>query len=194
MCEELISDLNTIQIENMEADRYATHVLADGKQAADKARKSTRPNAGGSTPNRDRNYNELNTLLTEYTMEIIRKDCAEKGDYPTVQYLDSFLLKFEEEYNALSFTDQFFAKSMCTRSMLEKLSIDANLNSLQHSPIDASSHSNTVNVLKLSQSVQHIREALATQAQGILRYQNSENRQYYKMIKVISNVLCINLS
>lgn len=178
VCEEIVNDLNSVQYENEEAVRFVTVWISDGREVAEKSRKLTRmAGQSESTPQRDRNYRDVSTFVTELAIMLVKKNYAESlRDPATVEYLDVLLGKLKKEREAQSPADQFFNQNDGPRTLLEELFHAAMIGSITGS---------SVNVMKLSKMIADTRWNIAVQVQNILRTQTANSRKYYKMIKVM---------
>ena len=176
VCEEIINDLNAIQYENEEAMRFASAWIAEGREAAERSRKLTRmPGQSESTPQRDRNFHDVNTFITELAIMLVKKNYVDAHDTSTIEYLDTLVSKLKKEREAQPFHEQFLNKQYGPRTLLEELF---------HAAMIGSVTGSSVNVMKLSQMIADTRWTITVQVQNILRVQNANSRKYYKMIKV----------
>lgn len=191
VCEELIHDLHSIEFENIEAFNYATTLVQDGQEKAEKSRKMTRMSSqAGSTPNRDRNFNEINLYITDMALKLVIDDYSKKqqtkqgaktsnsSSNTLALFLDDFNTKIHEKDSKMTIQEKFFAKPFELRNFFEQLFYKGIMDG------SAGTSESEINVLKLAKTISDTRVALSLQAQGILRMQNSNNRKYYQMIKV----------
>ena len=90
----------------------------------------------GSTPNRDRNFNEINLYLTDMALKLVIDDYSKKQTKPgtsanpanipnttnaLAQFLDDFNTQIHAKDSKMTIQEKFFAKPFELRNFLEQL-------------------------------------------------------------------------
>jgi len=176
---ELVLDLHCIKNENKEAARFASTWVQEGLESALKSRKLTRYVADSSTPMRDRNYHDLNILVTNLALDMTRADLKstdDKNNLATLVYLDEYVYEVIKTIDSLKPLD-VLQDARGPRCLIEKLYYKG----LTENIIECDNC--TVNVLKLANKVLDKRMATATCAMRIVNGMQHRTRHYYAMIK-----------
>ena len=177
---EMYKDLQSIPGSNAEAARYARCLMTEGLEAAEKSRRLTRlQHEGGSTPLREKSFQETNVLILNIALDLVKGDLAKDGSesaLESIKFLDEFTANatVSTRADALERLDE---ERLFHRSLLEQLHYRGITEG-------ASSSINTkVNILALSQSLMSQRAAVARDFRKIITQCESTSRSYYKTIK-----------
>lgn len=143
----MIEDLYAIRTENIEAARYATAKLTDGLESAEKSRRVTRSPSSESTPNRGKNFFNLNVLVTNTALQLLRAELDQKNDEASREALESVITQVRTDYNSKDITSQFFSHLFGPRTLIEDLYYRGMVDGAQ------SLGRNKVNVLNLAKNL-----------------------------------------
>ena len=171
-------DLGCVVTENVEILRFATAWAIDGREVAEKSRKLTRIRSqGGNTPMRDKHYRDVNILVTQLAMELIRTDLLNSRDESALDMLRALEAKMETDDVARSILERMLNETEGPRQFLEELYYKGLTNGA------GLKGGRAMNVLNVAENLLHTRAAIAKEATKFLTQQNLYNLQYYKMIK-----------
>ena len=182
---ELIADLACIKLENQEVERFAADWMARGYEKADGDRRLTRHHEHeGSTPLRNKNYNEISVYITNFALDLIKMQLAKKS-VVGLQFLNSMIDKFDVTLAELDPLEQLVRIPKGPTVLLEELYYHG-----VSSGVVVTDSGENLNSLKIAQDIMALRLALATEASRILADLATNSRQYYKMIKVKAIFAC----
>jgi hypothetical protein len=174
----MIQDLGCVQLENIEAVRFATVWAKDGKEAAEKSRRMTRMcEQGEATPLRDGNYVNFDVMITALAIGLVREDLVQTKDILALEVMDDLIFKAGVDNGNLTMTERIIHDTQGPRTFLERLYYKGITDGA------IKSGKNTINILKVAENLFDARLAIAKEASKLLSLQSLQNRHYYKMIK-----------
>ena len=175
----MIADLACIKLENIEVERFAADWMTRGFEKADCDRRLTRHHEHeGSTPLRNKNFNEMSVYITNFALDLIKIQ-LEKKSPAGLQFLNSVIDKLDAAIGELDPLEQLVRLPKGPCALLEELYYHG----ISQGVVVTDSGEN-LNSLKIAQDVMALRLALATEASRVLADLATNSRQYYKMIKV----------
>ena len=184
---ELLTDLKSIPGENAEVIRYATQWMAEGgtRGPDEKNRRLTRmANEGGATPLREKNYLDFTVLIINLAIDLVKGELSAlntPSSMAAINYLDEFIANVSISDKSDPY-ERLEDERRAPRTLLEKLYYK----SLTESMVVQGSA--TINLMKLSKQILDKKVAIAYDFSRIIRDLASYSRDYYKMIKVNTNV------
>eukprot|EP00607_Mallomonas_marina_P007730 CAMPEP_0182416828 /NCGR_PEP_ID=MMETSP1167-20130531/1199_1 /TAXON_ID=2988 /ORGANISM="Mallomonas Sp, Strain CCMP3275" /LENGTH=462 /DNA_ID=CAMNT_0024589929 /DNA_START=198 /DNA_END=1586 /DNA_ORIENTATION=+ len=197
VCEEIMQDLQSLRNENNEAARFAKVWTEQSYAAAEKTRRPIRmSNQAESTPNRDKNINELNILVTNYAIDLLRANelnfhLSASEHERMVEYLDTNLKEMTEEFEAKDPAYQHMNQFKAPQMLMERLyhnGLEAGVS------VSTEEDVLTVNQLKLAQELFKLRIIVMKEAIRLVSNMSLQSRPYYKMIKDLGGFSRIDLS
>ena len=178
--EELYKDLQSIPGSNAEAARYARCLMTEGLEAAEKSRRLTRlQHEGGSTPLREKSFQETQVLILNIALDLVKGELAKDGSesaLESIKFLEEFTFNSTKSTRSDAL-EQLDEERLFHRTLLEQLhfrGITEGASSMINS---------NVNILALSQSLMSQRAAVARDLRKIIMQLQSTSRTYYKTIK-----------
>jgi len=192
VCNELIEDLKAIRNENNEAARFADLWTRASRAEAEKSRRPSRVNAEG-TPHRDRNYYDIDLLVTNCAIDMFKTDILHvhgnpKDHQAMVEYLDKMLSQLSEDFESKDMLFKVLNKDRSPQTLLETLYHDG-----LEQPV-AGEGQTSINRLKLAQEFFKLRLIVAREASRLLASIVLNSRSYYKLIKDCGGFARIDLS
>ena len=174
---ELINDLKSIHLENVEIKRYCVDKLKQGKDIAEQGRKLTRSDDHEeSSPLRNKNYYECAIYITNFAIDLVK--LRSQRSPLSVNFLDDNIVALSDRVAAMEPLDRFLHASKGPRALLEELYFHGVSKGI------VVTEAGNLNSMKIAQDIMNVRVALATEASRVLADLASNSRQYYKMIKV----------
>lgn len=181
LCKEVIDDLGSIRNENNEAARIARIWSREGKESANKARRQTRmSDQSESTPLRDSNFEQLNMMLTNLAIDLLRSDelhtHSRDEHIGMISHLDHLLSDLAAEDEKREPHERLLFRRG-PQTMLERLYLEGfQVGFVKEGNIK-------INALKLAQELLKLRQAVSMESVRLLSNSIVTSRSYYKMIK-----------
>ena len=170
--------MRSIHGENAEAMRYASQLVTDGLEIAEKNRRLTRiSNEGESTPLREKNYLTISSLITNLSIDLVKADLR-KASSLMATHTEIFLDAFIENTTSSTTEDAY------ERLEEERRRPRTFFETLYYQGITKGVTPNNVNILKLAQQLMEKRISIAYDCGKIVGNMAAYSRSYYKMIKV----------
>ena len=178
---EMIEDLGCIVTENVEIVRFAKLWAKEGRETAGKSRKLTRiKSQGGNTPMRDKNYMDMDVLITHLAMGLVRDGLLKANDDTALATLSTLERKMETDDDARSLLERMLNDAEGPRQFLEELYYKGVTEGVSMKRPDGAK---VVNILRVAESLLEARYSIAKEATKILSQQSLQSRHYYRMIK-----------
>jgi hypothetical protein len=182
---ELLTDFKSIPGENAEVIRYASQWMTEGARPDEKNRRLTRmANEGGATPLREKNYLDFTVLIINLAFVLVKAELSASNSpssTASINYLDEFIANVSISDKSDPY-ERLEDERRAPRTLLEKLYYK----SLTESMVVQGSA--TINLMKISKQILDKKIAIAYDFSRMIRDLASYSRDYYKMIKVNTNV------
>jgi hypothetical protein len=182
VCNEMIEDLGCIVTENVEIVRFAKAWAKEGREVAAKTRRLTRiKSQSGNTPLRDKNYMDVDVVITHLAMELVRDGLLKTHDVTALATLSTLEKKMATDDDARSLLERMLNDAEGPRQFLEELYYKGVTEGVSTKGADGGAK--VVNILRVAESLLEARYAIAKEATKLLTQQNLHSRHYYRMIK-----------